>query len=427
MKTSTVILALVSLTIAGCAPQGPTEARRLDLKRVQAQGDSRADRMIAAAQKFVARHPDKAKGYNDLGQALMQRAREHSALDDYAGALAAFENAVALEPKDPVSLHNLAWCWTMFHSFDKARDLADKALAQNPIDPFAYGVKFDSEMELGRYKEAGASAQKMLDLRPDLASYSRAAQYRWSLGDAKGAVLLMEKAADAGAPFGENTLWCMTQVGDLAFKTGNVAAAGRAYQRALDRDPQYRHALFGMGRVRFSQRKDDEGMDFFAKALDQKCPALYRIEYASLLAKAGRRDEAAKQHQMVDDIIKEHLSYGIHGDEVVQAENWLAQGIKLKEALELMTSEAKEHTNWQTYSALAWAQLANGRSSDAAATIRKGLASGVQEPVLWARAGRIAEAAGQVDEGRTRLAAAENLSPYLASLVESPATKVASR
>lgn len=418
MKHTPLILILCSVALFGCRSDMTAEAKRTDLKTVKPIAETRADLAIRKAQAMIEKMPKSTKGYGALGQALMQRGRETGRLEDYSAALTAFEKAVELDKEDAVALHDLAWCWTMFHRFGKARELADQAIKFSPNDPTAYGVKFDSEMELGHYDAAGQAGQMMLDLRPCLASYSRAAQYRWAIGDAKGAVLLMEKAMQAGGPYAENWLWCMTQIGDYAFKTGNTVAAEQNYERALDFKKDYKHALFGLGRIRLSQGKVGEGLDLMAQATSQACPILYRIEYASVLSAHGKSAEAKQEFVRVDEAVKEHLSYGIQGDEVGQAEAWMAQGTKLGEALKLMESERKEHVNWQTLSALAWAQILNGQVDAAKGTIEKAVANNVQEPVLLARAAKIFQRSGDEERARRYNLRAQSLNAYLADSVK---------
>ncbi|MCW5938320.1 MAG: tetratricopeptide repeat protein [Fimbriimonadaceae bacterium] len=411
-----LLLTLGALALVGCATDKAVKPAVPDLSSVKSEGSSRANNLIEQAQRQIKSQPEKPGGYNRLGHALMQRARETGNLADYVSARTAFESAVAKAPDDSTSLHNLAWCWTMFHQFDKAIELSDRAIKIDSEDAFAYGVRFDSMMELGRYKEAGQAVQRMLDLKPSLASYSRAAQYRWAVGDGKGAVILLNRAIQAGSPYGENTLWCMTQAADVAFKLGNLQAAEQGYKAALERDSRYRHALFGLGRCLAARGRTDEGMRAMRSALDQSCPPVYRLEYAALLSREGRKTEAATQYSQVEKQVQEHQKHGIEGDEVVLAESWMAQGVRLDEALETMVEEAKHHTNWQTYSALAWAQHKNGQNKAAKASIERAMAVGAQEPHLWARAARIAESDGDLERARTLFASAQNLNQHLATI-----------
>nr|MBA3727423.1 tetratricopeptide repeat protein [Armatimonadota bacterium] len=221
----------------------------------QLTASSEGDHKLNRLKSVVEANPKSAKAYNELGSALMQKGRETNELDWYDRAKSAFEKASQIEPKDPVSLRNLAWAWTMYHDFPQAMKYANMAIAIDPGDHLAYGVLVDSYLELGRYPHAVEAAQKMVDLRPDLASYARASQIRWIHGDVRGAIWMMQKAVAAGGPYAENSAWSRTQLGDMYFKSGNMKAAQQEYEAVRRAMPGYPHALAGMARIRAAQKK----------------------------------------------------------------------------------------------------------------------------------------------------------------------------
>jgi tetratricopeptide (TPR) repeat protein len=65
------------------------------------------------------------------------------------------------------------------HEFAKARDLAKQMLERDADDALSWGTKSDAELELGDTAAAIESAQRMMDLKPNLPSYGRAAHLRW--------------------------------------------------------------------------------------------------------------------------------------------------------------------------------------------------------------------------------------------------------
>ena len=69
----------------------------------------------------------------------------------------------------------------------------------------------------GRYGAAIATVQRMVDLRPDLASYSRVAYLRELHGDIAGAIDAMQLAVSAAGPATENTEYVRVQLGNLYF------------------------------------------------------------------------------------------------------------------------------------------------------------------------------------------------------------------
>src|SRR5436190_1250777 len=131
---------------------------------------------------------------------------------------------------------------------------AERARAVEPEDWWNYGTLADARVELGDYAHALQAAQRMVDLRPGLPSYARAAFLRALFGDRAGAIELLRLAVAAGsARDPEGRAWALVHLGHEYFATGDLAAAGRAYTRALDVFPDYYLALGGLGRVRAAE------------------------------------------------------------------------------------------------------------------------------------------------------------------------------
>ncbi len=414
-KTLLILVALAAL--GGCSTTPSGQVPRTELSAVKATGASQVDRAVQQAQVWVKEFPTQPRSYTALGNALMQRGRETGELENYNAALTAFEKAVELGPDDSESLRGLAWAWTMFHDYEKAEAFARKAIAANPRNHLAFGVLFDSQMELGRYDEALESGQTMMDLRPDLASYSRGAQALWARGDAKGAMLLMGKAAQAGGPYAENTAWCQAQLGDMAFKTGNTLAAEEQYRDVLARLPEYRHALFGLGRVEAARGEWEKAADLMGRATANACPIPYVVEYGDVLTRLGRKEEAKRQYARVEAMVKDHLAHGVHGDELALADYFLEQGRDPKRGLSLALHEISHHRSTHNYSTLAWAHYRAGRLQKAKEAMATALESNLQDPVLHARAAAIFAALSEDEKAVSHRLKAEALNRYLAATV----------
>ena len=111
-----------------------------------------------------------------------------------------------------------------------------------------YAVIADAEIELGRYRDAARSIQRLVDLKPGLPAYARVSYYRELTGDPVGAVRAMRFAASAGgAP--ESLAYVQALIGNLELSLGRPRAARDAYLAALRTVPDYSDALEGLARV----------------------------------------------------------------------------------------------------------------------------------------------------------------------------------
>ncbi len=356
------------------------------------------DQLIVHLKDQVSEKPKNVTLLNRLGEALMQKGRATGDLDCYTQGFAQFKTALELDNNDTTTLHNMAWACTIHHKFHDAIDYAEQATKIDPQDDVSYGLLSDSYAELGDYDKGLNAAQKMLDLKPGQASYSRAANLRWLYGNTRGAMASMMKAVSAGKPGTESTEWCRMQLGDLYFKTGNIAAAEQQYQIALQRLPDFRHAYAGLARVRVAQRKYEEAAAFWVKATSGTPQIAYVIELGDLYQKMGKLDKAKERYSLIDPLVQDHLKRGIEGDELTVAMFYLDHGGDAKKALATAEEESKEHKSVTAYTTLAWAYYKNGNHVRAKQAIDQAMRLNTQDAQLFYRAAKVYQAAG--DNGR---------------------------
>ncbi|MBC8102610.1 MAG: hypothetical protein H7Z41_08490, partial [Cytophagales bacterium] len=167
-----------------------------------------ADREIAKWKASTTQNPTDATRWVSLGDALMQKARESANHQYYDLAERAYNQSLILYPRKSEAMTGLAWVNGGRHEFTKSIEWAKKAIAINGRDEAPYGLIGDAQIELGDYKGAYESYQKMLDIRPNLASYSRGATLLYLTGDTRKGMWLMTKAIKAGGAYNENAAWC---------------------------------------------------------------------------------------------------------------------------------------------------------------------------------------------------------------------------
>ncbi len=239
---SLLTMSLVATGIRVDAHESPTAA--------DSQLVSLSENMIAKWRKQIKRYPRDDRLRVKLGDALMQRARETGDIRYYSRAESAFQTALQLNPKSSTAMIGMAWVNGALHQFEASIQWADKAIAMDPKIPGAYGLLGDAAVEMGDYDAAFGHYQRMLDIRPDLSSYSRGAHLLFVTGDIQGAIALMRKAIAAGAPFAENTAWCRAQLAQMLWSTGDLQAAENVIRTGLDQAPRNRFLLAAMDKIK---------------------------------------------------------------------------------------------------------------------------------------------------------------------------------
>src|SRR4029434_1874884 len=141
------------------------------------------------------------------------------------------------------------------HDFEKSIEWARRALELDARNAGAYGLLGDAALQLGDYEAATEHYQRMLDLRPDISSYSRSAHLLFVTGDARRAAWLMDRAIKAGAGYAENTAWRRAQLALMHLSTGNLLAAEQVVEQAIGLTPPHSPGLFPQGPVRDARER----------------------------------------------------------------------------------------------------------------------------------------------------------------------------
>ena len=139
----------------------------------------------------------------------------------------------AARPRDATATLGLGNLALIRHSFRQALVVGREARRLAPYSARPLGVIGDAQIELGRYPAAFASFERMVALKPNLASYSRIAYARELTGDTSGALAAMRLALDAAGGQPESAAWVEVELGKLEFGRGRLAAADRHYRAAL--------------------------------------------------------------------------------------------------------------------------------------------------------------------------------------------------
>jgi len=352
-------------------------------------GGAKLDQAITKYTLAAEKTPKAPNNWTDLGNALMQKARETADLSYYGHAETVYRKALALDPKSVPALDGMAWVTSDRHEFEQSKVWAGRALALDPGSNDAYGLIGDADQELGDYDAAYAHYQAMLNLRPDLASYSRGGHLLWLTGDYRKGVWLMVKAIDAGGPYAETTGWCRAQLGLMLYSEGHQAAAEQTLRDALTTTPNNYRVLMALGRVEAGRRDYPDAIDSYQKAV-AVVPQIDAVAaLGDLYALTGRKPEAQEQFELAEKIDQIQKANGVQG-------GWMMSLFQanhdrdLPDALRNAQDEYKTRKNVYAADALAWCLYKSGRYPEAAAMSRAALSEHTPEADFLFHAGMIA-------------------------------------
>ena len=338
----------------------------------------------------------KAKGENPhyqvlLAGAYIQKMRETGNFDYVERAGRLLDRLIAADSANYEALRLRTEVALERHQFKQAVEYSKQLIAVGPQDPWNYGTIGDAYIELGDYDKGADAYQKMINMRPDLSSYNRAAHYRFLINDLPGAIEIMKRAIDSGSKSAENIAWCWVELGGYYLKSNRAAEAEAAFTSALRTFPGYHPAYGGVGKARAAQGKSDEAVASYLRAQAIVPLPDYAAGLYDLYLKAGKKDEAARQLATLDTI--DALGKA-NGEKVNRnlALIFADHDHKLGRALELAQAELEFRQDVYTYDALAWALFKNGKVAEAGKAIEKALRLNTPEPMFAMHAKEIREA-----------------------------------
>jgi tetratricopeptide (TPR) repeat protein len=374
---------------------------------------SSVDRYISTNQEDLRSNPDNVNLLVKLGYAYIQKTREENDPQYYESAKNFFERALEVSPNNPDAYGGLGSLYLSEHNFKEALETGKKAAEINPYSAYALSVIVDAQVELGMYEDAIKSAQQMVNTRPDLSSYSRISYIREIHGDLPGAIDAMKMAITAGAPKGENTAWCTVQLGNLYFNSGDRESAKNEYQNALNKYPEYIHALGGLAKIKLYEKDYAGAISLYEKITDKNKLPEYLIMLADTYKITGQTEKAEETYAKVKFINTYFKEKGVDTDLELTLFS-INQGKNLKDAIHTTERYISEGNNsFKTYHTLAWAEYKNGNNEEAVRNIETAMKLGVKDPLMMYHAGKIYEKSGNDAKAKQFISSALNICPWL--------------
>lgn len=420
MRTASILAGTLLLLLAGCdrggssaapedpAPHATPAASRVDeAKRIAMSppaGETPVDEMIRVLQ--AKPNPGKSGWWVNLGKAWVRKARESSDPGYYVNADACAEAALEIAPANPSAKGLKSLVLLNAHEFAAARDLAKATLAGDPDDVVALGALGDAELELGNFDAAVAATQKMVDLKPNLPSYSRAAWLAWLQGDVTRAKEIVRLAIDAGGEPAdpEPLCWVLVQAAMIFWNEGDHAGAEAGFDLALTKFPDYPPALVGKARVASARGRHAQAAELLEAAWRASPLAETAWMLGDALDAAGRNADAQVAWANAQETARQ-------SDRRVLAAFLATKNRDIDEAVRLAEAEAKVRGDIHTMDVLAWAYYRAGRFEEARTAIDAATRLGTQDAQILFHAGAIRIAQGQTAAGKKRIRQALELNP----------------
>lgn len=373
-------------------------------------GNSETDLAITKWMAQARQRENDAGSWVNLGDALMQKVRETADTAYYGYAERAYQKALILNPQNEGAMTGIAWVLSGRHQFLESIGWANKVIARNEQNNLAYGLLGDAELELGDYAAAYEHYQKMLDLKPNISSYSRSAHLLHVTGQTSRAGWLMRQAINAGGAFAENTAWCRAQLALIYFSDGNLAAAEEVLEDALHKAPDNRHALAAMGKVKAALKDYPAAIALYDKAIAITPEQESLIALGDLYALTGDKAAAEKQFTLVEELHRKNHAASDTSHNFPMAQFYVDHDRHLVEALRL-TEERKTTKNVFEADILAWCYYKNGQLEQAKTAIKRALSQRTPDAQILFHAGMIYAKSGDRVSAQNFLYRALNLNP----------------
>src|SRR6476660_10544064 len=378
----------------------------LDLALMPQTGDTRTDKEISQLQRRIREGRNVELWLDRLGWAFVAKARESFDPGFYK---LAEQCARCIENRNPQSQEAMllrAHVLQNLHRFKESEALARRLVQQRGLS-FDYGLLGDALMEQGKLNDAVEAYQLMMNLKPDLRAYARAAHMRWLKGDLAGAIEAMQLAVSAATPQdAESAAWVNTRLAFYEFQTGRVNEAEQRCALALSLQNNYPPTLLLKGKMLLAQSRFGEAVRALQSAVKLNPLPEYQWTLAEALRIAGKENEASE----VEAQLRQR---GASSDPRTLALYLATRHESRETALRLARAELDSRSDVFTHDALAWSLAAAGNVAEALSEMQRALAEGTLDARLLFHAGVIASQAGHSADAECWLRKASELSHLL--------------
>ena len=298
------------------------------------------------------------------------------------------------------------WTKTPAKSYEKAMELAKKAISLDELNAIAYMVFVNVYAQTGQFKKAAAAQEKALALDP-AKSYINAlyGMTLYSVGKFREAILFLKKAIRIDP---KHPGWYPFVMGVSYFFTVQHEEAIAVFKKLVSREPKNADAHNLLGASLIAAGKPEEAIVMLEKALSLKPnpPVLYLCSLCIARVGAGQTEEAIA-------MLREALSRDPENAEVCV---WLSVALTSQGKYEEALSMAKKAVEFEEmspgpgfdanfYTFLGVPYLMMGQYVEAIAAFKKAISISLEYmyahinlTAAYGMAGRMEEARAQAEE-----------------------------
>ncbi len=183
-------------------------------------------------------------------------------------ALAAYQQAIKLDPRHPVYHNSLGDLYALLERDEEAVATYRQAVALNPDYTLAYNSLAGVYSRLGRDEEALAAYQRVIALTPDNAWAYNNLGFIYAKGGQYEAAISCYRQALERHPQTEGQAVSWNNLGSAYEALGQTAEALAAYRRASELAPGYPWPAYHLGRLLKQQGEYEAALAAFQQALE---------------------------------------------------------------------------------------------------------------------------------------------------------------
>jgi tetratricopeptide (TPR) repeat protein len=381
--------------------------------------------VISDLQSRVRSLPTDWRSFAGLGLAYVQQARITTDPSYYPKAEGVLRRSLALNGNGNFdALTGMAALAAARHDFSGALSWGERAKAVNPSSANARAVIGDALIELGRYPEAFAEFQRMIELRPDLSTYARVSYAQELQGNLPEALRAMRLALQSAGTAADQA-WASFQLGELEWNRGNIDGAERAYHRALNADATFLPPHAGVGRFLAANGQIAAAIRDYSWLVEQAPLPEYVIALGDLYTADGKPEMAARQYDLVRAEERLLQANGVNVDLEIALFD-ADHKVDVADGLARARAEWERRQSIHVADALAWSLYATGAFEEALAYANRALALGTRSALFHFHRAMIERALGLDGAARHDLTAALHINPHFSILWSRKATGVLS-